>query len=176
MERLEGERLERLDREQLKQLLTRGWMTHDAMWFRHCLAELGIERTNRLNRAAIRSIAPIEVKRLQQVLGIAEVRDLEQLRAFLDGGMSLLIGDFMQVGWEWQPPDAVRVTLERCFAYEGIQRLGAIAEYECGIFERIYGWLDALGVRFEVEPDTTSCLMHHAGACSRRLQLTFGRD
>jgi len=47
---------------ELKDLLIKNWMTHDGMWFYHCLQELGIEQTNRLNKAAIKSLAEIEIK------------------------------------------------------------------------------------------------------------------
>ncbi len=39
-----------------------------------------------------------------------------------------------------------------CFAYEGVAGLGVAAEYECGIYERIYGWLDALGLEYQATP------------------------
>lgn len=39
-----------LETEELKQLLLKCWMTHDAMWFRHCVEVCGIEKTNRPSR------------------------------------------------------------------------------------------------------------------------------
>lgn len=33
-----------LQKNELKELLNKGWMTHDAMWFYNCLQEFGIER------------------------------------------------------------------------------------------------------------------------------------
>jgi len=42
-----------LSPETIQTVLSKGWMTHDAMWFVSCLRELGIERANRLNRSAI---------------------------------------------------------------------------------------------------------------------------
>ena len=50
-----------METEALRQLLLRGWLTHDAMWFKTTLDEFGIETANKLNRGAIRSMAPIEV-------------------------------------------------------------------------------------------------------------------
>ena len=55
---------ETLEQHETVQLLTRCWMTHDAMWFRQVLEECGPEVANRLNLAAIRGLAPIELKRL----------------------------------------------------------------------------------------------------------------
>lgn len=160
-----------VEAEQLKQLLLRGWMTHDAMWFKSALEELGIEAANRLNRAAIRSMAPIEVKRTLAALGMHGVSTFEQLERFISGAMGLLSGDFMRFRWDWRPPDLLRVDVQECFAHKGISRLGAIARYECGIFDRIYRWLDALGVGYVVTPEGELCTMHHQGSCVR--EVTF---
>ena len=46
----------KLPPDELKELLIKGWMTHDGMWFYHCLQECGIEKTNRINKAAIRAM------------------------------------------------------------------------------------------------------------------------
>ena len=46
-----------LETKELKELLIKCWMTHDAMWFYHCLQECGIEKTNRINRAAVKAVA-----------------------------------------------------------------------------------------------------------------------
>jgi hypothetical protein len=43
-----------ISRGQLKEILTKNWMIHDAMWFYHCLNECGIETTNKINKAAIK--------------------------------------------------------------------------------------------------------------------------
>ncbi len=168
-----GTGVPKTDQEALKQFLLRGWMTHDAMWFKSALEECGIDLTNRLNRRAIRSMSPIEVKRVQQALGLEEVRSFDQLKAFMTGAMSLLCGDFMSFRWEWRPPDALRVDVQQCFANEGIKRLGALDRYKCGIFDRIYGWLDVLGVKHQVSPTVEHCTKHRDGTCVRELRFSF---
>ena len=52
-----------VENDELKELLVKGWMTHDAMWFYHSLQEFGIEKTNKINKAAIRDMSAIEIKR-----------------------------------------------------------------------------------------------------------------
>jgi hypothetical protein len=52
-----------------------------------------------------------------------------------------------------------------------VTALGVADTYECGIYERVKGWLDALGVGYEVEPDELLCSMQHHGACGRRFAL-----
>ena len=56
--------LDSLTKEKIIDLLNRCWMTHDGMWFFHCLKEFGIEKANEMNKAAIRSLAPIEIARI----------------------------------------------------------------------------------------------------------------
>ncbi len=51
-------------REQVRDLVAKGWLTHDGMWFDEAARSLGIDAANDLNRAAIRAMAPFEVSRL----------------------------------------------------------------------------------------------------------------
>ena len=49
-----------LQKEEIIDLLNRCWMTHDGMWFYHGLKNFGIAKANELNKAAIKSLAPME--------------------------------------------------------------------------------------------------------------------
>ena len=62
-------------------------MTHDSMWFSHCTREFGIDKANKLNKAAIKSLAPIEVKRIKTALGIKKqpIETFEELSTFSVG-------------------------------------------------------------------------------------------
>jgi hypothetical protein len=40
-----------------------------------------------------------------------------------------------------------------------------IESYDCGIIERVKGWLDSLGVAYQVAPEFNGCLMHQKGQC-----------
>lgn len=163
-----------LDRDELKQLLVRCWMTHDAMWFGEAVRTVGIEGANRMNRSAVRGMAEVEAKRLLRLLGRDGVHDLDGLRTFIEAAREALLGDFMDFRWEWSAEEgSLTVEAGRCFALEGVTAMGVADRYECGIYERIYGWLDALGVACTVEPDALLCTMHHQGTCRRTLQFTF---
>jgi hypothetical protein len=54
--------LNKIGKREIRDLLGKGWLTHDGMWFYHTYQELGIDKANKLNKAAIRSLAPIEIK------------------------------------------------------------------------------------------------------------------
>ena len=169
------------DNEAVRQLLIRCWMTHDAMWFANALQDQGIETANRLNLAAIRGMGPIEVARIRKALGTGEINDSGQLRAFIEGAFELVGGDFMAFEWHWREDDTARVDVQSCFAHDGIAKMGAIAAYECGIYERIYTWLDALGIDYDIDPpndtpnDTAGrhCLLHRTGKCGREFKFNF---
>ena len=170
-----GERgaLDSIDKDQLKQLLLRCWMTHDAMWFLQSVNEVGIETANRLNRAAVRQMAAVEAKRIMRLLGMDGAATFKDVQRFVESAGELVIGDFMDFTWDWSADEGrVRFEFQRCFAHEGVSALGVADEYECGIFERVYGWLDALGVTYEVNPDVTYCTMHHDGTCVRDVRIT----
>lgn len=164
---------EKLNLKEIMELLHKGWMTHDAMWFYNCLRELGIEKANQLNKAAIKSLAPMEMKRLKKLLGIEKVETFEEFKHLFAGGFELLIADFMNarmsfpeknvLHWEFVP--------HQCFAYKGMQNMGVIENYECGVIYRIECWIDNLGIKYHINPQVKGCLMLVAGNCSGEFRL-----
>ncbi|MFX0137893.1 MAG: DUF6125 family protein, partial [Candidatus Hodarchaeota archaeon] len=61
-----------LNQKELKELLIKCWMTHDGMWFYHCLKECGIEKTNKINKSAVKSMAKIEIKRIIKAFNLGK--------------------------------------------------------------------------------------------------------
>lgn len=157
-------------------LVQRGWLTHDAMWFANCLARLGIEVTNELNRSSVRAMAAVEAKRVAKVIGLTDPLAPGELRRFIDTAIILVIPtEVMTYAISWEEGDgAVTFEVGRCFAFEGTSALGVADRYQCGIFERIVGWLDELGVPYAIEPDVAHCTMHHRGWCRRTFRFTEG--
>jgi len=156
-------------------LLNRCWMTHDGMWFYHCLTEFGIETANRLNKSAIRSLAPIEIARMKQALGTERIENWQAFRTFFEGAASLFIPPFMNASMDFPRENVLRWAFEtdNCFAYKGIKRIGAIDRYECGVIYRLACWIDSLGLRCRVTPPVEGCLMRDGGACSGEFEITF---
>lgn len=162
-----------ISREDLRDLLSKNWMTHDAMWLMHCMGEVGMEAANRINQKAVKSMALIEVKRLAQAVGMERVESFDQFRSFIAQAVPLVIAGFMNISFELHEPDQLHCRMHTCFAHDGIQRLGVIEQYDCGIFLRIEGWLAGLGIGYEVEPEVTKCMMHTDGECWRNYTLGF---
>lgn len=173
--------LDGIAKKDIRNVLGKGWLTHDGMWFYHTCREVGIERANALNRAAIQSLAPIEVARAKRVLGFSE----ERLRTF-DGLM-----DFMRASLELTLPDSVfsKIHLSpssgeviqwgweegQCFAYKGMTQIGMIDGYHCGVMYRIECWLEALGITYSMHPRIDGCLMHEEGTCTGEIRVSLKR-
>jgi hypothetical protein len=89
------------------------------MWFYHTYQELGVEKANKLNKAAIRSLAPIEIKRVKKAIGIGgeKIGTFEELK------------DFM---------------------------------------------LEALGIKYSIDPKIDKCMMHEKGACLGDIKVILG--
>jgi hypothetical protein len=162
-----------LEESELKEILIRNWMTHDAMWFYHCLQECGIEKTNKMNKAAVRAMGMIEIKRIQKALGMDKVETFEDFKLLSDATWSIVKGEFMKFSYSYPARNTLRGDFENCFAYEGIRQLGAIEQYQCGILERIYGWFDGMGIRYSVSPHVEGCMMHTDGNCFREFTFNF---
>ena len=157
-------------------LLNKCWMTHDGMWFFHCLQEFGIEATNKLNKSAIKSLAPIEIKRIQHTLGVEEnIENYEDFRMFFEAASELVIPEFMNVTFRFPEKKVMEWEFNngKCFAYEGVNRMGVIDKYECGVLYRIKCWLDAFKMEYQFHPEINGCIMPLYGKCSGKIQFAF---
>jgi hypothetical protein len=155
-----------LTKEELQNLLIRCWMTHDAMWLYHSIQTIGIEKANLINKAAVRNMAQVEAKRITKILGISTIKNFNDLTDFLDNLYMILKGDFMKFEYSFPEKNKLHWEVKQCFAYEGIKSMGLIDKYECGIFERILGWFEYLGLHHKMEPEVKECLLSKFGKCS----------
>ncbi len=162
-----------LEARELKELINKCWMTHDGMWFFHCVQECGIETANKLNKAAIASLSPIEAKRIQKAFGLGEFRSLDDVLRLLEAMKQVVFADFMKFTYRVAPGNILHFEMESCFAYEGMKRIGVADTYECGIFHRVHCWFDALGIPCRVTPEVTKCMMITDGVCYRDFAFDF---
>lgn len=162
-----------LNQKEIADLLNRCWMTHDGMWFYHCLKDFGITKANQLNKAAIRSLASIEIRRMKKALEIEKIETFEEFRSFCSEAFELFISDFMGAKmtfpeknvfhWEFIP--------QKCFAFRGMQSLGVIEEYECGVIYRLACWIESLEVKYTIDPSIAKCMMQAKGYCAGNFRL-----
>jgi len=169
--------LDQVEKKAIRDVLGKGWLTHDGMWFFNTCREFGIEKANELNKKAIRSLAPIEIGRMKQLLGVAGDRfeTFDALAQFMAAGLELTLPHsvFKQfrltpsagnvLHWQWED--------FQCFAYEGMKQNGVIDGYSCGVMYRIECWLESLNVRYAMQPAITGCLMHEKGTCEGEIQV-----
>lgn len=163
-----------LDKDELRELLVKCWMVHDGMWFFQCMQEYGIEAANRLNKAAIRSLAGIELRLVTKALGIKMegIKTFDELKDVIDGMFEVVRGDFMDFTYDYPGENVMHWEMkEKCFAMEGMKRIGASDEYECGVFYRVLCWIDNLGISYSVEPSIEGCLLRETGECSGIVRL-----
>jgi len=161
--------LDTFGKEKIIDLLNRCWMTHDGMWFFHCLKEFGIEKANEMNRAAISSLAPIEIARMKDALGIEKekIATFEEFKDFFSKVSNLFIPDFMNINLSFQAENILHWEFEKyqCFAYKGMERVGIVDQYRCGVIYRLECWFDSLGLEYAVMPQPDRCLMLDEGNC-----------
>jgi hypothetical protein len=169
--------LKRIDKSELKDMLGKGWLTHDGMWFFHTSQAFGVDHANTLNRAAIRSMAPIEIRRMQKILGAGEGKfeSFERLTDFMLNALELILPESVFRGfrfgassrntlhWEWEEGG--------CFAFKGMTQIGIIDDYRCGVIYRIECWLEALGIESSIDPRIDTCIMHTTGTCSGDIRV-----
>ncbi len=170
--------IDQMSKHELKELIGKCWITHDGMWFAHTLLERGIESANRINKAAIRALAPIEIKRFQKALNVTndQLKSFDRFQDFFLNVSDLLIPDFMNVEFSFQGPNTISWGFNErgCFAYNGVKMFNVEDQYECGPLFRIKCWLDVLGIEYEMEPNVSLCIMKQAGECSGRFQIKTG--
>jgi len=155
------------------ELLSKGWLTHDAMWVKAVYDECGPEVASKLNTRAIQLMAPIEVKRFQKVLNLSNIDTFEKLQKFITGALDIVSGEFTDFEVSYPSHNILHWQSAQCFAYDGIKKMGMIEQYQCGIIERIEGWLNGLNIPYEILPKIQGCNMHNVGFCKLDIQLFF---
>jgi hypothetical protein len=171
--------LEQIGLHDVKEHILKNWMTHDALWFAHCLQSHGIEEANRLNKSAIRSLAAIEARRARGLFGLdgVPIDSFEMVKDFVDAVFSVSKGDFMRFTYTFPEKNVMRYVWSGggrdCFAYQGMQRLGVSDRYECGVVFRVLCWLESAGVEYAVDRDPKGCLMHSEGRCEGEVRFFF---
>jgi hypothetical protein len=161
-----------ITKDELRELLGKGWLTHDGAWFLSVAGELGMEAANRFNKAAIKGMAPFETRRTMKVLEVEpeDLQDMKGIAGFVTAGLGLIMPDSVitrllfdfpgenVMHWEWEPGE--------CFAYKSMKQMGQRDAYECGVIYRIECWVESLGIDVEVKPRPVKCLMNECGQCA----------
>ncbi len=160
--------INKLNKDDVKELFSKNWLTHDAMWYGSCMQELGPEKANKLNKKAIRLMAAIEIKRIMKLMDKPKdvtINTFHEFAEIIETAFLLIQTSFLTFDFSFPEKNSLYGRFNECYAYDGVKKLGMIANYECGIVERVKGWLDGLGVTYNMIPDFRGCLMHQNGIC-----------
>ncbi len=163
-------RLSPTDREAL---LIKNWMSHDARWFMAVAREYGMEVANRLNQTAAHEVGKAEAQRLVRALALEPVVSVDDYLLAQEVFISLLGPDLLDYRVSQVGDNAFRVDVERCFAHDNAVRAGISGTFECGIFARLTGWLDALGLAYETSPPLGRCLKTRGRECGYTITLAI---
>jgi hypothetical protein len=156
-----------------KDLLIKGWMSHDARWFMAVAEHFGIDAANRLNQFVCREIGRVEMKRYMKTLALSPAKNLEEFLILGEAGLTLYGSGLAEYEIKVLDHQTYEMHLKRCFAYENIVRAGIKDQYECGILARIQGWIDAQGSNHELTPPLGKCMMASGKECRYRITIRF---
>ncbi len=167
--------IDNLNKVELRNLLIKNWMTHDGAWFLNIYLRFGMRKANRLNKKAIKTLAPFEINRVKKLSGIGnkKLTDFKEVKTFINEAMSVLKGDFMAFHISFPEKNVIHWDMEKCFAYEGMKKLGVEKEYECGVIYRVSCWLDELGVEHTIKPKIKKCVLNNKKTCSGDINIYF---
>lgn len=146
-------------------LLIKCWMSHDARWFMAVAGEYGLPVANRLNQIAAHEIGKVEARRIVRALQLSPVSTVDDYLLAQEAFIDCLGPDLLDYGVSKTGDDGYQVHVRRCFANENAVRAGIAEEYACGIFARVTGWLEALGLEYEMEPSLGQCMKVQGGEC-----------
>jgi hypothetical protein len=168
--------LRRLSSSEREALLIKCWMSHDARWFMAVSQEYGIEVANRLNQIAAREVGKAETRRIVRALRLPPATTVDDLLFTQEALIGLVGPELLEYGVFRVDDSGSEVHVQRCFASENAARAGIADRYECGIFARILGWLDALEVTCQMTPPLGKCLQAEGRECVHRFAFTLKAD
>ncbi|NNL76750.1 MAG: hypothetical protein HKO68_10490 [Desulfobacterales bacterium] len=162
-----------LNTKQIKDLLIKNWMTHDALWYAQVAGKYGMADASPMNLKVCRKLGQIEFKRLMKMLGTSAPNNMKEYQALFEIGQEVFVPDFMSMEIEYPDRNVQRYHVTECFAHRGMEKAGLLQDYECGIFERIVGWCDAMNLKYTQEPDLSRCLKYRGKECKVALKFHF---
>jgi len=162
-----------IDQGQLRDILIKNWMTHDALWYGEVAAKFGMAEASPMNLRVCRKLGHIEFGRLMKMVEALPPKDIQEYQELFELGKRVFFPDFISVQIDYPGNDSQVFHFLDCFAHRGMKKLGLLPDYECGIFERIEGWFDAMGLKYSRTPDLSRCLKFKGKECEIAVQFHF---
>ena len=162
-----------LTREELRDILLRNWMTHDSLWYGEVASKFGMSEASPMNLRVCRSLGRIEYHRLMKMVGASPPRDMAEYRELFELGKQVFFPNFTEIRIKYPGSDSQVFHVLDCFAHKGMDKAGLLPDYQCGIFERIEGWFEAMGLTYTRTPDLSRCLKFKGEECTITVKFHF---
>jgi hypothetical protein len=156
-----------------KDLLVKGWMSHDARWFMAVAERFGIEEADQLNQKVCRELGQVEMKRFMKALNLLLPKTIDEHLRINKEAISLYGPDLIEYEIKVLDRQSYEMHIKRCFAHENVVRAGIKDHYQCGILARVQGWIDAQGLEHELFPTLGKCMKVQEKECRYTLKLRF---
>ncbi len=171
-----NELLRRLLPAEREALLVKCWMSHDARWFMAVAGEYGMEAANRVNQAAVREIGKVEAQRVARAVQLPPVKTVEDFMLAGEIFIGLVAPNLIDYDIIKTDEDTYQVHVKSCFACNNATHAGVADEFDCGVFARVSGWLEGLGVEYEMTPPLGKCMKAHGRECAYTLRIKAKPD
>ena len=165
--------LQTINKEHLRNFLIKNWMTHDALWYGEVARKFGMVEASPMNLRVCRNLGRIEFGRLMKVVDAPSPKNIDEYRELFELGKQVFFPDFATAKISYPGNNSQIFDFLDCFAYRGMKKLGLLPDYECGIFVRIEGWFDAMGLNYTRTPDLSRCLMLKGKKCRIAVRFHF---
>jgi hypothetical protein len=166
--------LSALSQEEREALLIKCWMSHDARWFMAVAQDFGLEAANRLNQVASHEEGKVEAHRIMGALQIPPSETAGDYLLLQETMIGLLGPELLEYQVVPIGDDSFQVRIQRCFAHENVARAGVAGSYECGIFSRVTGWLEASGLKYQMTPSLGKCQKAQGQECTYSFTIEGG--
>ena len=163
-----------LSREEREALLIKCWMSHDARWFMAVAQAFGLEAASRLNQVASHEEGKVEANRIMRALQIPPSETADDYLLLQETIIGLLGPELLDYQVVSTGDDSFQIRIQRCFAHENVARAGVGDTYECGIFSRVTGWLDASGLKYQMTPSLGKCHKAQGQECAYSFTVEGG--
>ncbi|MCJ7669257.1 MAG: DUF6125 family protein [Dehalococcoidia bacterium] len=144
---------------QKEKLLRNIWLLHDGRWFLKSIVKFGFDTATELNLEVVESIGKTEMKQLIAETGFEEVRDIEELKTFMEIASSLYFPEEHKYEFKVVDNNTFVGHVLECYVHKMVSKAGTTAIHQCAAKLRFDSWCQAMGLDGEVinEKDTSNC-------------------
>jgi hypothetical protein len=144
---------------QKEKLLRNIWLLHDGRWFLKSVEQFGVDAATKLNLGVAKSIARTEIKQLLAETNFGEVRNMKELRAFMEVAALLYFPEEHRYEFKIVDNNTFVGHVLECYVHKMVSKAGTAAIHECAARLRFDSWCQAMGLDGEVtnEKDTSNC-------------------